>query len=136
MNLGQCVISRLLHRACHSESPVVEIHAGVVDVVVVDGELFEGSQVGVSKRGCQMNGAKQPRRCPIAKGKAAFEERFLELRANAPSASTGVSFNNSRRLRVLNLRLSVRDFISVFLAGDTRTRWDSRVSKRLQGDHG
>src|SRR5579862_3721212 len=56
--------------------------------------------------------------------------------AKAPSASTGVSFNNSRRLMVLNLRLSVRGFISAFLAGDTTTTSDSRVGKRLQGDHG
>src|SRR6266849_8184070 len=33
--------------------------------------------------------------------------------ANAPSATTGASFNNSRRLLLLNLRLSVRELINV-----------------------
>src|SRR5713226_4363900 len=42
--------------------------------------------------------------------------------AKAPSTTTGVSFNNSRRLIVLNLRLSVRGFINAFLAGDKRTQ--------------
>src|SRR5579864_5212846 len=42
--------------------------------------------------------------------------------ANAPSTTAGVSFNNSRRLMVLNLRLSVRGFIGAFLAGDKRTQ--------------
>src|ERR1700688_4676698 len=41
--------------------------------------------------------------------------------AKTPSTTAGVSFNNSRRLMVLNLRLSVRAFISAFLAGDKRT---------------
>src|ERR1700722_1741123 len=56
--------------------------------------------------------------------------------AKTPSASAGVSFNNSRRLMFVNLRLSLRGFISTFLAGDTTTRSDSRVGKRLQGGHG
>ena len=42
--------------------------------------------------------------------------------AKAPSTTTGVSFNNSRRLMVLNLRLSVRGFIGAFLAGGERTQ--------------
>src|SRR5579864_6390681 len=42
--------------------------------------------------------------------------------AKAPSTTAGMSFNNSRRLMVLNLRLSVRGFISAFLAGDKRTQ--------------
>src|SRR5438445_9868580 len=32
--------------------------------------------------------------------------------ANAPRATTGVSFNHSRRLRLLNLRLSIRELIN------------------------
>src|SRR5579863_4257387 len=42
--------------------------------------------------------------------------------AKVPSASTGVSFNNSRRLMILNLRLSVGGFIGAFLADDKRTQ--------------
>src|SRR5208283_4507092 len=58
--------------------------------------------------------------------------------AKAPSASTGVSFNNSRRLMALNLRLSVRDSIIVLRCGrqETEIIWDVRISKKLQPPFG
>jgi hypothetical protein len=38
--------------------------------------------------------------------------------AKAPKAITGVSFNSSRLLTLLNLRLSVREFIHALLASN------------------
>src|SRR5208282_5699220 len=56
--------------------------------------------------------------------------------AKAPSATTGVSFNNSRRLMVLNLRLSVRECISrsPCKRQETEIICDLRISKKLQGN--
>src|SRR5262252_1503841 len=80
LNLSQRVVSRLLHRARHGEGPLVKIDVWVVDVVVVDGELLKGGQIGGRKRRRQMTGAEQPCRYPIAKGETALEEWFLDLR--------------------------------------------------------
>src|SRR5712692_7654634 len=80
LNLGQSVISRLLYQARHGEGTLVEIHFGVIDVVAVNGELFEGGQVNVGKRGRQVAGAEQSCRHPIAKGEATLEKWLLQLR--------------------------------------------------------
>src|SRR5579863_513269 len=56
--------------------------------------------------------------------------------AKAPSTTAGVSFNNSRRLMVLNLRLSVRGFISAFLAGDRRTQMRFANQQKVTTDFG
>ena len=50
LNLRECVITRLRHRACDGEGPFVEIHSGVVDIVAINGKLTGGSEVRVSKR--------------------------------------------------------------------------------------
>src|ERR1700688_3935628 len=56
------------------------------------------------------------------KRKPPFRRGFCSCgTTKAPSTTAGASFNNSRLLMVLNLRLSVRGFISAFLAGDKRT---------------
>src|SRR5882724_12232610 len=73
-------------------------------------------------------GAKRPERNSLAdiqslKARPPLRSGFCSGgMAKAPSTTTGVSFNNSRRLIVLNLRLSVRGFINAFLAGDERTQ--------------
>src|ERR1700693_1253896 len=50
--------------------------------------------------------------------------------AKAPSTTAGASFNNSRRLMLLTLRLAVRVFISAFLAGDSNEIRESAKSYR------
>ncbi len=114
LNLRESVLSRLLYRARHRESPLVEIHLGVIDVVVVNRELIER----VSSESANV-GAKWPERKSLAeaqslKPRPPLRSGFCNCgMAKAPSAITGVSFNNSRRLMVLNLRLSVREYITV-----------------------
>src|SRR5579864_423246 len=73
-------------------------------------------------------GAKWPERNNLADAKSlkprpALRSGFCSRgMAKAPSTTTGVSFNNSRRLMDLNLRLSVRGFIDAFLASDQGTQ--------------
>ena len=80
LNLRESVISRLLHRTCHRQSPLIEINFGVIDVVVVDGKFVERSEGGIAKRGRQMAGTEQPCRSPIAEAKTGLEQWFLQLR--------------------------------------------------------
>src|SRR6516225_7663890 len=48
------------------------------------------------------------------KPKPAFSRGSWNLgRANAPSATSGVSFSNSRRFMLLNLRSSIREFVTL-----------------------
>src|ERR1700691_3470270 len=56
LNLCKRVISRFLYRAGHGESPLVEIHLRIIDVVVVNRELIERGWIGLSKCGRQMAG--------------------------------------------------------------------------------
>src|SRR5258708_18253107 len=51
--------------------------------------------------------------------------------AKAPRASTGVSFSNSRRLILLNFRLSVFELID-FPHRSVTSRWDSPLDKKLR----
>src|SRR5579863_580667 len=73
-------------------------------------------------------GAKWPERNSLAdaqslKPRPALRSGFCSRgMTKAPSTTAGVSFNNSRRLMVLNLRLSVCVFIGGFLADDKRTQ--------------
>src|ERR1700730_3328826 len=78
LNLRESVISRLLYRTCDFESPCVEINSGVINVIVVDRELIERRDVGVSECGRQMSAAEELCRSPIAESEAAFEQRLLQ----------------------------------------------------------
>src|SRR5579863_9077223 len=89
-------------------------------------------------------GAKWPERNNLAdaqslKPRPALRSGFCSRgMAKAPSTTAGVSFNNSRRLMVLNLRLSFRGFIGVHSLQVTKEpKSDSGISKKLhQGDLG
>src|SRR5260370_22052486 len=72
---------------------------------------------GVSSESANVD-AKWPERKSVAEAQSlkpspAFRSGIRSFGiANAPSATTGASFNNSRRLMLLNLRLSIRELIN------------------------
>src|SRR5580700_179822 len=87
-------------------------------------------------------GAKWPERNNLAdaqslKPRPALRSGFCSRgMAKAPSTTAGVSFNNSRRLMVLNLRLSVRGFIGAFLAREKRTQMRFANQQKVTTDFG
>src|SRR5580704_7778408 len=87
-------------------------------------------------------GAKWPERNNLAdaqslKPRPALRSGFCSRgMAKAPSTTAGVSFNNSRRLIVLNLRLSVCGFIGGFLARDKRTQMRFANQQKVTTDSG
>src|SRR5260370_718635 len=88
---------------------------------------------GVSSESANVD-AKWPERKSVAEAQSlkpspAFRSGIRSFGiANAPSATTGASFNNSRRLMLLNLRLSIRELIN----GDPRRiRYDADEIRRV-----
>src|SRR5947209_1391622 len=80
LDLRQRVVSRLLHRAANGKGPIVEIHSGIVDVIVIDRKPGKGRKFGIVESGRQMAGAEKPSRSPIAESEPGLEQRLLELR--------------------------------------------------------
>src|ERR1019366_7756779 len=80
LNLRESVMTRLLHLTSHRESPLAEIHLRIIDVVIINRELIERGQVGLTKCGRQMAGAEEPCRGPIAEAKTALKEWLLQFR--------------------------------------------------------
>src|SRR6266404_3751391 len=82
-------------------------------------------------------------RCPVRKSPAetqslkpspALSSGSCNLgTANAPSANTGVSFSNSRRVTRWNLRSSVRELIAVYPPGIFGPNMIPRAARKLQG---
>ena len=54
LDLRQCVLSRSFDIAADRESPLFEIHFGVIHVVRVDVKLFQGGQFAIGECGRQM----------------------------------------------------------------------------------
>src|SRR5262249_31320846 len=56
------------------------IDFGIFDVVAIDGELVEGSEVGCGKNLSHVTRAEQLSRRPVTEAESGFEERLLQLR--------------------------------------------------------
>src|SRR5438046_6075918 len=89
LDLRQRVVSRLLHRAANGEGPIVEIHSGIVNVIVIDRKPGKGRKFGIVESGRQVAGAKEPREAQSLKASPVLSSGFWSFgMAKAPSAST------------------------------------------------
>jgi hypothetical protein len=109
LNLGKYVVSWLLHGSSDRKGPSVEIDFWIVDVVPV----YIGNLLNcVSSESAQVD-AKWPERNSFAEVQSLKPSPVLSSGSrslgmvNAPNATTGASFSNSRRVTLLNLRLPI-----------------------------
>src|SRR4029077_6891709 len=72
-----CVLARLLYSAAYRKSPALKDHAGIVDVIGVEGETIERGQRGIAESACQVALAEQQSGGPVAELQSFFQQRLL-----------------------------------------------------------